>query len=236
MIKFLIEILRDECGTTLAITRVSSGAIATAAGMSTRDAQVEAVVNGNIDSDSNIVADGVKAVALNSDVVRTSYGLSQHTDGSLQVDLSDTNPGLETNQDGGLRAKVYGMLNRTSNGIEWGRSGDVVFSSSTTTPDGFTDISTTYANKFVRISATALSEGGADTHTHGVGSYTMPAHSHTGSTGGVSFGGGGSLTSGALDTAHTHSISTEAATAITGTSASGDNVPAFVTLKAYQKS
>lgn len=33
------------------------------------------------------------------------------------------------------------------------------------------------------------------------------SHNHGGATGGVSFGGGGSLTSGALDTAHTHSIS-----------------------------
>lgn len=33
------------------------------------------------------------------------------------------------------------------------------------------------------------------------------SHNHGGATGGVSFGGGGSLTAGALDTAHTHSIS-----------------------------
>jgi hypothetical protein len=33
------------------------------------------------------------------------------------------------------------------------------------------------------------------------------SHTHGGATGGVSFGGGGSLTAGALDTAHTHSIS-----------------------------
>ena len=117
------------------------------------------------------------------------------------------------------------------------RSGDILLSSSTTTPPSFTDVSTTYANKFIRISATALSTGGADTHTHGAGSYAGPSHTHTFTTGGVSFGGGGSLTAGALDTAHTHSGTTDAGGtgAITGTSASGDNVPAYVTLKAYQK-
>ncbi len=117
------------------------------------------------------------------------------------------------------------------------RSGDILLSSSTTTPPSFTDVSTTYANKFIRISATALSTGGADTHTHGAGSYAGPSHTHTFTTGGVSFGGGGSLTAGALDTAHTHSGTTDAGGtgAVTGTSASGDNVPAYVTLKAYQK-
>jgi len=39
--------------------------------------------------------------------------------------------------------------------------------------------------------------GGATTHSHG------------GATGGVSFGGGGTLTAGALDTAHTHPISSD---------------------------
>ena len=234
MIKFLLNLILSESATSLSITRKTSGTIITAAGFNTNYTEIETVVNGNIDSDSNIVADGVKAVALNSDVVNTDNGLKQEANGSLSVDPSDTTPGLEIT-DGGLRAKVYGMLNRTSNGIEWGRAGDVVFSSSTTTPDGFTDISTTYSNKFIRINTTALSAGGADTHTHGVGSYTVPAHDHDGVTGGVQASSTGSLFAGALDTQHAHSIATEAATAITGTSASGDNVPAYVTLKAYQK-
>lgn len=37
-------------------------------------------------------------------------------------------------------------------------------------------------------------------------------HNHGGATGGVSFGGGGSLTAGALDTTHTHSISNDLST------------------------
>lgn len=117
------------------------------------------------------------------------------------------------------------------------RTGDKLLSSNTTTPPDFTDQSATYEGKFTRISATALTTGGADTHTHGVGSYAGPSHTHTGTTDGLSFGGGGSLSSGALDTAHTHTFTTGAGGtgAITGTSASGDNVPAYVSLKMYSK-
>src|SRR3990167_8027314 len=90
-------------------------------------------------------------------------------------------------------------------------------------PAGTTDSTSTYSDKFMRINATGGSTGGADTHTHAAGSYVGPSHSHGGATGGVSFGGGGSLTAGALDTAHTHSISADGTGAVTGTSASGDN-------------
>lgn len=232
MIKFLLQCIFSESGTTLAITRKTSGTIITAAGFNTNYDEIEAVVN-SIDA-TNLAANSVTAPKLGTSLTRTNYGLAQHSDNTFYIDLHAT-PGLEFSG-GKLRVDAYGLINLSANGTEWGRSGDVLFSSSPTTPDGFTDISSTYANKFLRISTTALSSGGADTHTHGAGSYTVPAHSHGGATGGVSFGGGGSLTSGALDTAHTHTISTEAAATITGTSASGDNVPAYMTLKAYQKS
>lgn len=232
--KRLLEILLDELGGTLAITRVTSGTVATAVAMAARDAEIEAVVNGAIEA-GNIADDAVTAAKINSDVVRADYGLVQHTDGTLYVDVSDTNPSLELT-DGGLRAKVYGLINRTANGLTFGRSGDILLSTISTALNGWTDVSATYADKFIRISATALSTGGADTHTHAVGSYSTAAHSHTGYTGGVSFSGSaGSNTAGALDTQHRHSISEEAATAITGTSASGDNVPAYVTLVMFQK-
>lgn len=118
------------------------------------------------------------------------------------------------------------------------RSGDVLLSSNTTTPPDFTDVSSTYANKFIRISSTALSTGGADTHTHGAGTYAGPSHTHTGTTSAPS----GSPTAGnsgssASNPSHTHTFTTDAGGtgAVTGTSAAGDNVPAYVTLKAYQK-
>lgn len=123
-------------------------------------------------------------------------------------------------------------------GSEGWRTGDKLLSSNTTTPTGWTDQSTTYDAHFIRIDdGTPLTTGGTNTHTHAAGSYAGPSHTHTFTTGGVSFGGGGSLTAGALDTAHTHSGTTDAGGtgAVTGTSASGDNVPVYVQMKMYSK-
>jgi hypothetical protein len=121
------------------------------------------------------------------------------------------------------------------------RSGDMIVSSSAVVPPGFTDVSATYDNKFIRISSgTALTSGGSDTHDHGgvTGSHVLtideiPAHTHsvtllsggsgtgnggfsntsTGSTGSAGSGGG-----------HTHTV------------ASANNIPAYIQLKMYQKS
>jgi hypothetical protein len=142
---------------------------ATAGAMNTNFDEIEAVVNA-LDAD-NLAADSVQAVALNPDVVRADKGLSQHTDGTLQVDVSDTNPGLELS-DGGVRVKAYGLNQRTANGLEVGRAGDLLLSSAAATPDGWTDVSATYSDKFIRINATALSTGGADTLTGNTGDHT----------------------------------------------------------------
>lgn len=105
-------------------------------------------------------------------------------------------------------------------------SGAVYFMVSGACPTGTTDVSATYSNKFVRINATAGSTGGADTHTHAAGSYGV-----SGTTGGPSAtgGSGGSGASGVTQT-HTHDFSAS----VTGTSASGSNVPAYVTMIACQ--
>jgi len=122
------------------------------------------------------------------------------------------------------------------------RSGDLLLSSSVTTPPGFSDVSGTYNNAFIRMSSgTALSTGGTNTHDHGgvTGGHAltigeMPAHTHTysydispgagnsgGSTSTVSTGTTGSTGSG---NAHTHTI------------ASANNIPAYVQMKMYQRS
>lgn len=104
-------------------------------------------------------------------------------------------------------------------------------------PAGTTDVTSTYSNKFLRVNATGGSTGGADTHTHAAGSYAGPSHTHPFTTGGIAaFSGGGLNSSGALDSPHYHTGTTDAGGtgAVTGTSASGDNVPAYVTGKLCQ--
>ena len=123
-------------------------------------------------------------------------------------------------------------------GSEGWRTGDKLLSSNTNTPTGWTDQSATYEDNFIRISSgTPLTAGGSNSHTHAAGSYAGPSHTHSGTTDGVTFGGGGTLTAGALDTAHTHTFTTGAGGtgAVTGTSASSDNVPVYIQLKMYSK-
>ena len=117
MFKLFWNILKDEDGGTLAITRVTANTLITATATNARSAEIEAVINGVIDAD-NLAADGVTAVKLHLDVVRPDYGLSQHTTGALQVDPSDTNPALEIS-DGGLRVKVDdSSIERASGGLQ----------------------------------------------------------------------------------------------------------------------
>jgi len=186
---------------------------------------------------TNYADDSVGKAALASDIPRTGYGLIQHTDGSLYVDVSDTNPCIEIT-DGGIRTKVYGMINRTTNGLTFGRTGDVILSSNANTPDGWNDVSSTYGDKFIRISATALSAGGDDEHTH-----TGPSHTHamSGNTGqstlkNYTHMNGNTPNPDHPPAAHVHSIGSIATTA-GGTSNTGvaSDVPAYITLKAYQK-
>lgn len=223
---------------TLAITRKVANTDATASAMNTNYDEIEAVVN-NLEDD-NIADDAITAAKLNSDVVRADYGLKQHTDGSIYVDVSDTNPGLELT-DGGLRVKSYGLIQRVANGLEWGRTADVMLSGHADTPDGFTDVTATYTGKMIRINATAFSTGGSDTLSGTTGSHTltsdeMPAHTHTytkspgASSTGSDAGGDGTQT---LDTANTSS--TGGGSGHTHTLTGVACVSAYMTLKMFQK-
>lgn len=114
-------------------------------------------------------------------------------------------------------------------------SGDLLLTANTGAKSGWTDVSTTYANQFLRVSATALATGGADAHTH-----TGPSHTHTVSitTGTGStvqpdvYGGGGAQCS--LNT-HTHSVSGNTGADGTGVTGSGANVPIYRTVRMYSK-
>lgn len=79
--------------------------------------------------------------------------------------------------------KVCGL----GSGQPW-RAGDLILSSNTTAPTGWTDVSTTYDNKFIRIGddTPLTTTGGSDTLSGNTGSTTLtaaqsglPAHTHT---------------------------------------------------------
>ncbi len=130
-------------------------------------------------------------------------------------------------------------------GSEGWRSGDMLLSSSTSTPTGWTDVSTTYDDTFIRIgNGTPLTSGGSDTHDHGAasGSYTLleadiPAHTHTIATQTTTNSGG----SGDIY----HSASTTTGNKATGSYGGGgshahsissvSNVPAYIELRMYKK-
>jgi hypothetical protein len=113
-------------------------------------------------------------------------------------------------------------------------TGDWLLSSVTTARTGWTNVSATYSDKFIRINATPLTTGGTDTHTHTGGAHAHGAGSYiwTTNTGGLAGGaaaGYGYTPSGAVP--------------ITGSSASGGavatgsgaNVPAFVQVVIFEK-
>ena len=117
IINFLLKILKDERGSTLTFTySFSANTLIVASQMNQNFDDAAAVVNAL--TATNYADDSVGKAALASDVIRTSYGLVQHTDGSLYIDVSDTNPGLEIS-DGGIRAKVDdSSIERASGGLQ----------------------------------------------------------------------------------------------------------------------
>lgn len=81
-----------------------------------------------------------------------------------------------------LAAAVTGILpvvhGGTGGSTEFFKSGDWIISTVTTARSGWVNVSATYANKFIRINATPLTQGGADTHGHTNGTLAAPDHTH----------------------------------------------------------
>lgn len=171
MRKLLISILIDEYGGTLSITRKTSNTLITASGFNTNYDQIEAVVNGSIEA-ANLASDAVTGPKIAGSAFRTGYGVKQHTDDTIMAELASSNPGLEV-AGSGLTVKVTGIATLQSGGIDGARQNDVIFSSNTTTPTGWSDISSTYNGKMVRIGTTALSTGGSDTLSGNTGDTTL---------------------------------------------------------------
>jgi len=113
-------------------------------------------------------------------------------------------------------------------------AGDWIVSSVTTARSGWTNVSATYSNKFIRINATPLTTGGADAHTtpsHTLTTAEIPAHTHTGQ---------GIISGGETGTGWGVSNNTEQNTGSTGgggghAHTAADNVPAYVQTVIFQK-
>lgn len=117
-------------------------------------------------------------------------------------------------------------------------AGAVFFMLTGTCPTWTTDVSTTYADRFIRISATQAVTGGTTTHTHTAGSYLGTAHTHTVPASSAVWGQttavNGKLTTGqdgGFSASTNATTSTGGAGAITGTSGSETHTPSFIQMR-----
>lgn len=133
-------------------------------------------------------------------------------------------------------------------GTDKWRTGDKILSSNVTTPTGWTDISTTYSNYFIRISSgTPLTTGGTDSHSHGATTgahiltvselpnlnFSLPARNANGWDLAANFvqgsndsGGSGTITGSTSNGgagSHSHTVATDS------------NIPVYVQMKMYSK-
>lgn len=124
-------------------------------------------------------------------------------------------------------------------------SGAVFFMLTGSCPSWTTDVSSTYSNLFIRVNATAGTLAGSNTHTHDVGSFIGPTHTHAISdvSRGLAWSASSSLDStSSSDLLHAVAVgdftnataSSGGGGSVTGTSASADNVPASVSAKLCQ--
>jgi hypothetical protein len=124
------------------------------------------------------------------------------------------------------------------------KSGDWIISTVTTARTGWTNVTATYANKFMRIDTTPLGTGGSDTHTHAAGTYSSANHTHdfnhTHTVGLGSSSGSGYVSAAdrywVTSAPNTTTTSSTGAASITGSSASSSNVPSYVEVAVFQKS
>ncbi len=125
-------------------------------------------------------------------------------------------------------AQITTISKVASSAIDGWKTGDWTISSVTTARTGWTNVSATHTGRFMRINATPLSTGGADTHTHTAGSYAAASHTHNVSVGFESNDTGGNF-------AGQSGATGSAAPAVTGSSATANNIPAFVQTVVFQR-
>lgn len=119
------------------------------------------------------------------------------------------------------------------------KSGDWIVSTVTTAHSGWTNVSATYSNKFMRINATPLTTGGADTHTtpsHILTTAEIPSHTHTANVWKDGVGTGDGTHFSGVCTTNQQNYVTDATGGGGGhTHDAATNVPAYVQVVIFQK-
>ena len=232
---------------TMSITpSATAGATITATDENTRNAEIGSKYNSHTHTDISQTASTLNIGVASGGTTLASTGaltLEGATADGFEVTVQATDPTadatLNLNLNNLTTARTVVVPNANSVFLP---TGAAFFMLTGSCPSGTTDITATYADKFIRIHATQGTTAGADTHTHAAGSYAGPSHTHTGSTSedNVRPSAGTSnkdIATGAANNApHNHPFTTDAGGTgtVTGTSASGSNVPAYVTMKLCQ--
>lgn len=140
-----------------------------------------------------------------------------------------------------LTSKVTGVLPVANGGTEFD-TGDICLSTAAKDETGWTEITSTYSEKYLRVGSTGLATGGASTHTHAAGTFAGPSHTHTVLKDGYTLNE--SAADGTIMITHPadsrgmqNDITSESGGtgSVTGTSAAGNNTPLYVDLRLFSK-
>jgi len=108
-------------------------------------------------------------------------------------------------------------------------SGDFLLTANSGAKSGWTDRTSTYASRYIRIGATALDTGGTATHTH-----TGPSHTHGPGSYHISRAYWGSAGSSQL-TATADAVAGASTAGGTGITGATSNAPLYIDTRIYQK-
>lgn len=171
---------------------------------------------------------------LASDIVITTSGTCNFTGTFKLGGTALTATATEINYTDGVTSAIQTQLDNKFSLP----SGAIFFMVTGSCPAGTTDVTATYSDKFVRINATGGSTGGANTHTHGAGSYKGPHHyhsiPHSGWAQNPPVGGKINTSDSGKSAAADRNTGGGGDDSVTGTSASASNVPTYVTAKCCQ--
>lgn len=187
-------------------------------------------------------ADAIEAIetkiGIDSSAINTTLDyFLKHASGAYRMHFHDgsSDDGAKLDWDTCWTDAVHDHSSDTEGGtpVDYTRtkSGDWITSTVTTARTGWTNVSATYSNKFMRINATPLTTGGADTHSH-----TGPSHTH-GVLAAYNIWGASTNEEGKLASSGAASATSNPATQAAGTEATStsDNVPAYVQVVIFQK-